>query len=189
MVQSGDVLTNPFTHQTLVIRRTAADTGGELLEMESIWEETTPSRPATHYHPRQEERFEILEGSVRVAIEGAERDLTAGDSLIVKPGTPHEMWAPAGRARARWQTRPAQRSERFYATLWNLAADGLTSTTGVPSVLRIAPILLYHRDEFRLAGSWALQQALFTVLAPLARARGYGAWYDRAGPEAAPQGG
>ena len=179
MVRSGDVLTNPLTHQTLVIRRTAADTGGEVLEMESIWEEMTPSRPHTHYHPLQEERFEILEGRVRVAIEGVELDLVAGDSLIVNPGTPHEMWAPEGRARARWETRPARQSERFYETLWNLAADSKTSESGVPSLLRIAPIALHHNKEFRLAGSWPVQQALFTALAPLARARGYGASYDR----------
>jgi mannose-6-phosphate isomerase-like protein (cupin superfamily) len=183
MVESGDVLANPCTHQTLVLLQTAADTGGELLEMESIWEETTAERPATHCHPRQEERFEILEGRVRVAIEGVERDLTAGDSLIIKPNTPHEMWAPAGRARARWETRPAQASERLYATLWNLAADGQTSAAGVPSLLLAAPILLHHREEFRLASPpWGVQEALFAVLAPVARARGYGARYDR--PEA-----
>ena len=48
MAQSGQRLTNPFTGQTIVFRRTAADTGGELLELESILRGAGP-------HPRTPE--------------------------------------------------------------------------------------------------------------------------------------
>jgi hypothetical protein len=38
MASSGGVLENPLTGQSLTFRRTTAQTGGELLEVESSWE-------------------------------------------------------------------------------------------------------------------------------------------------------
>src|SRR5436190_17047531 len=46
-------------------------------------------RPPAHYHPRQDEHFEVLEGSLRVQVAGTERDLHAGDVLDIRRGRPH----------------------------------------------------------------------------------------------------
>jgi hypothetical protein len=176
----GDRLTNPVTGQVLIFRRPTADTGGDLLEVESIWERVwAPSRPPLHYHPVQEERFEVLEGRLRVKVNGDEKDLATGDTLVLPPGTPHEMWAPYGRVRARWETRPALMTERLFETLWNLAADGRVTGAGIPSLIRLAPIARQHAREIRLSSPpWAVQRIVFTLLAPLAWALGYRAHYD-----------
>ena len=61
MVPAGDFFENPVSGQRLIFRKTAADTGGELLAVESVYTKPSPSRPPVHLH--QEERFEVLSGS------------------------------------------------------------------------------------------------------------------------------
>jgi mannose-6-phosphate isomerase-like protein (cupin superfamily) len=91
MARAGEVMENPISGQRIIFRKTADDTGGELLEVESVYTKPSPSRPPTHYHPRQEERFEVLSGRVNVVVDGKERALEEGEVLTIQPGTPHEM--------------------------------------------------------------------------------------------------
>ena len=88
----------------LKLLRTAAETGGELLEMEATYG-GTGGLPPEHFHPRQAERFEVLEGKVRAAVDGTERSYVAGDVFEVPAGTPHQMTGD-GPARINWQVRP-----------------------------------------------------------------------------------
>jgi hypothetical protein len=165
---------NPASGQHLVIQKTAQDTGGELLEVESVYTKRTPSRPPTHYHPRQEERFEVLAGRLNVLVDGQERTLEEGEVLILPPGVPHEMWAAQAGARVNWQTRPALKTEAFFETVWGLAKDGKVNDKGVPNLLWVALIAREYEDEFRLASPpWAVQRALFGLLAPVGRLLGY----------------
>jgi quercetin dioxygenase-like cupin family protein len=149
MVKPGDVLDNPITRQSLTFRRTTADTGGELLEVESRWEAAGPEPPA-HYHPRQDERFQVLEGELRARVGDVEHAVGAGDTLDVPAGTPHAMWNPGpGRARAVWQTRPALRTEAFFEMLWGLA-QASAGGEEMPDPDRAAAMLSEFADEFRL---------------------------------------
>jgi quercetin dioxygenase-like cupin family protein len=148
MATPGQELRNPHTGQTLVFRRTSADTDGELLELESIWEQPGQPPPA-HLHPSQEERFEILEGTLQVDVDGMRRALSQGDELVVPPGTPHAMWNEGPEpARATWVTRPALRTEQFFERAWGLAAGTVDEALG-------ATLLDDFSDEFRLANSGA----------------------------------
>ena len=150
MANAGDVLENPFTGQTLTFRRTAADTGGELLEVESSWA-GGGAEPPQHHHPHQEEHFEVLEGELRARIGGTERTLAAGETLDVPAGTPHSMWNPGpGRTRAGWQTRPALRTEAFFEMVWGLAQGAKANDKGSPSPDEAAAMMREYADEFRL---------------------------------------
>jgi len=149
MAKAGDVLDNPFTGQSLTFRRTAADTGGDLLEVESTWA-SGGQAPPEHYHPRQEEHFEVLEGELQVRIGDAERTVRAGETIDVPPGTPHAMWnAGPAAARALWQTRPALRTEGFFELVWGLAQAAHAGREG-PSGDEVAGMLREYSDEFRL---------------------------------------
>jgi hypothetical protein len=149
-----------------------------LLEVESVYTKPTPSRPPTHYHPRQEERFEVLAGRLNVLVDGQKRTLEEGEVLIVPPGVPHEMWATETGARVDWQTRPALKTQAFFETVWGLAKDGKVNDKGVPNLLRAALIAREYEDEFRLASPpWAVQRILFELLAPVGRLLGYHARY------------
>ena len=174
MAKAGDTMENPVSGQHLIIQKTAQDTGGELLEVESVYTKPTPSRPPTHYHPRQEERFEVLAGRLNVLVDGQERALEEGEVLILPPGVPHEMWAAEAGARVNWQTRPALKTEAFFETVWGLAKDGKVNDKGAPNLLRVALIAREYEDEFRLTSPpWAVQRALFGLLAPVGRLLGY----------------
>jgi quercetin dioxygenase-like cupin family protein len=114
MAQPGETLVNPETGQKLTFRRTTAETGGELVEVESELPAGAPKPPA-HYHPRQEEHFELLAGRVDVRLGKERRVLEAGDTLDIPAGVVHEM-SSAGDEAARllWQTRPVNRfSDEF----------------------------------------------------------------------------
>ena len=59
MIAPGDRLENPVTGEVLIFHRTAAQTDGESVLVETIL------RPggvvaAAHVHPHQSERFEVL---------------------------------------------------------------------------------------------------------------------------------
>jgi hypothetical protein len=149
--------------------------------MESTWKGQAP-RPPAHYHPRQDEHFEVLEGELQVEVDGQRRTLRAGDTLDVPAGAHHEMWnAGEGTSRARWEVRPALRTEEMMETVFGLAQDGQVNSKGLPSPLRIAPIALRHGDEFRLSKPpWAVQRPVLAVLSGIARLRGYGGRYEPA---------
>jgi len=149
MAKAGEVLDNPFTGQSLTFRRTAADTGGDLLEVESTWA-SGGQAPPEHHHPRQEEHFEVLEGELQVRIGDAERTVRTGETIDVPPGTPHAMWnAGPASARALWQTRPALRTEGFFELAWGLAQAAHAGREG-PSGDEVAGMLREYSDEFRL---------------------------------------
>jgi quercetin dioxygenase-like cupin family protein len=96
--------------------RTAADTGGELLEMEASYGGTAPA-PPEHLHPLQEEHFEVLEGKILAVIAGDEHRYEKGDRFDVPAGTPHQMSAD-GPSRVRWEVRPALRTAEFFEALY-----------------------------------------------------------------------
>ncbi len=61
-LRAGDVLENPVTGERILFRRTAAQTGGELVDIEVTVKEGG-GVAASHVHPYQTERFEVLGGA------------------------------------------------------------------------------------------------------------------------------
>ncbi|WP_232663185.1 cupin domain-containing protein [Pseudonocardia sp. TRM90224] len=145
-------------HQTLTVR--VAD--AELLEVESVWAKGGALPPA-HFHPAQDERFEILEGSLRVLVGTEERVVAAGEVLEIPRGTVHAMTALDGGARAIWQTRPALGTEGFYAGMDAAVGRGGT-------LLDFAPVARAHTAEVRFVKPPpALQGPLFALLSVVAK--------------------
>ena len=134
---------------TLLFVKTAADTDGELLEMKATYEPSSMP-PIPHFHPSQREHFEILEGTMHARIDGAERELRAGDEVDVEPGTVHAMWNEGPEpARTLWQTRPALRTEEFFeqtAAVFREAQEQGRDPDGE----KLAEIVQTFSDEFRL---------------------------------------
>ena len=111
----------------------------ELLAMEASYSGTA-SMPPEHLHPKQAERFEVLDGAMLTVIGGAERRYEKGEVFDVPVGTPHQMSAD-GPARVRWEVRPALRTAEFFEALYSgNVTDG-------------AAFLREFSDEFRLTGA------------------------------------
>jgi len=132
------------------------------------------SAPPAHYHPVQDEHFEILEGVLRVGLAGVERDLRAGETFAVPRGTPHRMWNPfAQPARARWETRPAGHTEAWFRALAGLQGTRHVEASGRPKALPFASLAHAYRDTFRLAaGPGPLGRIAVAALAHVARLTG-----------------
>jgi quercetin dioxygenase-like cupin family protein len=125
--------------------RTAAETDGEVLEMEASYGGSS-GLPPEHLHPRQVERFEVLEGAMRTIIGGEESRYRAGESFEVPAGTPHQMTAE-GPSRVRWEVRPALRTAEFFERLYGAGRKGPSSSDS------IAEVLTEFSDEVRLTGA------------------------------------
>lgn len=164
----------------LIIRQSGADTDGALLEMEAVYPPNSP-QPAYHYHPYQEEQFQVLQGTFRTKIGGVVHTFIAGETFTVPANTPHWMHnVSVEEGRLLWQVRPALQSQTFLETMWGLAADGQTSASGVPNLLQLAVILRAYSDEFRVSSPpYMVQRILFGILAPLGRLQGYRATYEK----------
>lgn len=178
MARSGDVLEHPVTGERIVWRRVARETNGELLQGELF--AVPGGRPAAaHVHPDQEERFEVLAGTLKLVVDGKQATLRPGDIAVIPPGRPH-TWANVGddEARVLGEFRPALRTEMFFETLFGLARDGKVNSKGLPNLLRLAVIMREYEDEMQLARPPAgVQKAVFAPLAVVGRRLGYRGWY------------
>jgi hypothetical protein len=143
----GQTISNPVTGEIITFVRTAAETRGELLELDDRWTRRG-RRAAPHIHPRMEERFEVVTGQASLLVDGIERELGPGESLSVAPGTPHVAWNAAdGETRLRLEFRPALRWEEVVERLFTLAREGLTDAGGIPVPRELAALLAEFADE------------------------------------------
>jgi hypothetical protein len=94
----------------------------EALEMEASYSGDGPM-PPMHLHPRQTERFEVLDGTMLTVIGGVERSYESGDVFEVPAGTPHQMRAD-GPARLGWEVRPALRTAEFFKRMYTAPPSG-----------------------------------------------------------------
>ena len=134
-----------------------------------------------HRHGAIVERFTALEGELTVKRDGQSSILREGESAVVEPGAWHDWWNASDRdARVRVEITPGERFTYMIETLFGLARLGHTNTKGMPPPLQLA---LFGREfgdvmVFRSPPP-AAQRAIFGVLAPLARWRGYRATYPQ----------
>jgi quercetin dioxygenase-like cupin family protein len=145
----------------------------DMLEVEGEWApHGTP--PPGHFHPAQDERFEVLSGTLHARVDGQEHVLSAGDVLEVPRGAVHQMWNANGEpARAVWRTSPAGRTAEWFAALSALRRSGRLGRNGMPGPLAFGVYLTEYRDVIRLAGPQPLVLGLLRVLAAVGRLRGY----------------
>ncbi len=174
MPSLGDEIVNPRNGERMMFRKHTR----ELLEIET-WNPPTATREPEHVHPHQEQRARVLAGSIRFRVSGSERDLEPGQSISIPAGTPHHHWNP-GKEEVHWiqSFTPALNIAAFFETYFALARDGKLDERGMPSLLQLAVMLPGFGEEIRPTGPpWPLLKATTTVIAPLARLRGYSATY------------
>jgi quercetin dioxygenase-like cupin family protein len=173
MAYRGQVIQNPVSGERITFRQTAADTDGELLEVDV---ELTPDGhvPGTHVHPAQEERFEVLSGKVRFRKGLRKIQAEAGDVVVVEPGKAHKFENVGDEGAAmRVQVRPALEMERLLETAVALAEEGRVTKKGMPKPLDLSLFVREFKDEVRGPGSPGfVQRASLAPLAFVARRRG-----------------
>ncbi len=145
----------------------------EALEVEVTYA-NAGSPPPKHFHPSQDEHFEVLAGTLRVWVDGEKRDLRAGDQVDVPRGAVHRMWNPGAEpTRATWRTSPGGRTEQWFRAIDALHREGRVGSDGNPGPLAFGVMLSEYRDVFRLAGPDLLLRPALAALGAIGRARGY----------------
>ncbi len=180
MAYKGKVLENPITGQDITFIKTAKDTQGRFLEMESVYPSTSVE-PAEHYHPAQEEDFTVLYGELTVKMNGTRAVYKAGDHFYVPKGVSHSMWnASSEKTIVNWQVRPALNTEYFLETANGLVREGKVNTKGMPDILQVALLVNKYHRIFRLSKPpYVVQRIVFTVLSPFAWIAGKKATYTK----------
>jgi quercetin dioxygenase-like cupin family protein len=174
MIRAGDTIENPVTGERVTFLKTSAETGGEMVLIDTI---VAPGGfvAAEHIHPYQSERFEVLSGEVEFKLDGEIVAARAGDVVMVEPGVAHRF-RNLGEEEVRFLTEvcPALTFETFLETMFGLAADGKTNGSGMPNPLQLAVIMNEQFDVVRLSFPPAWMQRMGLALAsPLGRLLGY----------------
>jgi quercetin dioxygenase-like cupin family protein len=157
--------------ESVIIRRSEPSD----LEVEGIWG-PGGRPPPKHFHPSQDEHFEVILGTLHARVDGVEHELSQGATLDIPAGAIHQMWnAGDEEARAAWHTRPAGRTEEWFRAIDALHREGGVGKDGMPSPLAFGVLLREFPDTFRLAvAPQPLVRPLVAALGALGRARGYG---------------
>jgi len=192
MIAPGEVLEHPVTGETIIFRQTAATTGGKLIEAD-FYMRPGAFVAAEHIHPRQEERFEIIAGTLCGRVAGKELAGVRGETVVVPAGTPHLWWNSGDEdLHVRVEVRPALTLENWFETYFGLAKDGKVSAkTGLPNLFQLAVMMRAYQDVLILARPpRPVQTLLFGSLSAVGRVLGYKADYpypySRPAPAQAP---
>ena len=134
-----------------------------------------PARSAgapRHVHTRITETFTVVSGQllVEVGARGQNSVLTAGESVTIKPGTPHSFRNASDESVVfRCEVTPGVGFENFIRTLYGLARDGRVDAAGMPVNFWQVVLILQMGDVHAPGVPLALQQWLIGRLARLAR--------------------
>jgi quercetin dioxygenase-like cupin family protein len=173
-IEVGEVWENPVTRERATIlelpNRNAAGTA--VAELTAL---VGARVVGEHRHPAIVERFTVLEGELTTKLGGRTSVLREGETAVVEPGVWHDWWNAGDRdARVRVEVTPGERFAHMIETLFGLARLGHTNAKGMPDPLQLALFAREFGDVvvFRSPPP-AVQCAIFGVLAPIARWRGY----------------
>ena len=181
MAFTGQTINNPVSGEQITFLQTAADTAGERLEFELA---LSPDGhvPGAHVHPEQEERFHVLEGTMKFRMGLRQVVAEAGDTVIVPAGRVHRF-ANCGdtTARCRVEVVPALDMEQLLETTVELALEGNVTRKGMPKPLHLALFVRRFAREVRapFPPAWMVR-VLMAPLAVLASRRGHGERYATA---------
>jgi quercetin dioxygenase-like cupin family protein len=145
MAATGNTMSLPGG-ASFVVRTSAAETNGERVELEI----TLPSGaagPPPHFHPRQEEQWHVLAGTLEVQVDGNWRTLGEGESASIPAGHVHTL-----RNRTNEDVRvldvhiPALDFQSYMEDLQRLTEAGkITSLRSPRSLVYLATVLREHR--------------------------------------------
>jgi quercetin dioxygenase-like cupin family protein len=167
MASTGQTLVNPASGERITFRATAAETDGELVAIDLRLPPGARVPGGLHIHPLQEERFEVVSGTMRFRMRRRRIVAGPGDVIVVPPGVPHDFAnAGAETALVRVDIRPALKMEQLFETAVALAEQGRTMLGGIPKPLDLA---LFTREfEHEVQAAFPPRRLQRLALAPLA---------------------
>jgi mannose-6-phosphate isomerase-like protein (cupin superfamily) len=166
MAVKGQTLVNPASGERITFRTTADESDGELVAIDLELPAGGRVPGGLHVHPKQEERFEVVRGTMQFRLRRERVTAGPGDVVVVPAGARHDF-ANAGdeTALVRVDIRPALKMEQLFETAVALAEQGRTMRGGIPKPLDLALFAREFEDEVQAAFPPRWLQRL--ALAPL----------------------
>jgi len=179
-IEIGEVWENPVTRERAIILERPWDNPAGRATAELI--ALVGARVVgEHRHPALVEKFTVLEGELTVKRNGQTSILHQGKTAIIERDVWHDWWNASDRdARVRVEITPGERFVYMIETFYGLARLGHTDPKGMPPPLQLALSAREFSDVivFR-SPPLAVQHAIFSAVAPIARWRGYRATYPQ----------
>jgi mannose-6-phosphate isomerase-like protein (cupin superfamily) len=168
---TGDTLTMPDGTSFSIIE-SAADTGGKRIEFE-IAMAPGAQGPPKHFHPQQEESWNVIEGELSVFVEDGWRTLGEDESLSIPPKTVHTLRnRSSDNVRFRDVHEPALDFQEYIEALHRQAAAGKMTSRMTPSTLIHGAMVLRRHRTTQLSAS-RTQRTAENLLSGVGRALGY----------------
>jgi quercetin dioxygenase-like cupin family protein len=167
MATTGDQFRMP-DGSVYIVRRAAAESGGEHVEMEFVLPAGCVP-PPPHIHRGQVEEYEVLEGRFDVVVDGRWQTLGPGERASVPVAALHTFRnRSGGLVRVRNWHRPAMRFEDFIeCTCRTLSAAGVTRKRDPRVPLYLSKVMLDFDET--LAPGRRRERLPMQVLARIAR--------------------
>jgi quercetin dioxygenase-like cupin family protein len=181
MAYIGQQLENPVTGEKLTFVETAGSTDGErvVVDLELA---ANGKVPGVHIHPKQEEKFEVLQGTMKFRYGRKKIVAKAGETVVVPAGKVHDF-ANAGMATAhvRVTISPALKMEEMFEANVALAKEGKVMKSGMPKPLELALFVREFKDEVQAPfPPPVMVRAVTSPLAAIAKRRGRNCRYQPA---------
>jgi quercetin dioxygenase-like cupin family protein len=171
---------NPATGETMTFTATAQDGEEDLVRFN--WRSQPGGAITEHLHPHQEERFTITAGEAHFTVNGAERIVGPGETIVIPVGVRHSEANPGSVAiEGVVELRPGLRSKEMHEAFGGLSSEGKTTSRGAPkNPLQLGATLWYFRQENRVTSPPPrVQNLILPPLAALAKVFGVRPYYDR----------
>ena len=154
------IIVNPIFKDTVTFIKTAAESNGQVSEMELTL--LPRGKNPLHYHLSYSETFTAIDGEVGVGLGRMKKKvLKPGNSYTVEPNNPHYFFNPTDREiKFKTEIKPGHEGfENSLRILYGLAEDGLTNKRGIPKSIQHKAIVVCMSD-MNLPG-------LFTLIFPI----------------------
>jgi quercetin dioxygenase-like cupin family protein len=175
MAKLNEVFENPHNGNKMQFLITSTKSKGEVLKVK-VWTPANVPMPPEHIHPLQTDSMEVVQGQMRVKIDGHEQVLSAGQKIVVPKNTPHQTWVEGSEELiVVHENKPALNTESFFETQIALAAQGKSAANGVPkNFLQFATILNENYGEIFVSNPPVpVQKFVAQVIGGLGRLLGY----------------
>jgi quercetin dioxygenase-like cupin family protein len=146
---------------------------GDVLRIE-VWADPGGGVSIEHFHPKTEERWEVVEGEVTFKVDGKKQTAGPGDRVVARPGVRHSFEnTGATEAYLRVEAEPALDLQSFLEDAAALAQAGRYTRKGMPRGFRgivegAAFAQRYKETTVVTFPPPAVQRVLFPLVARLA---------------------